>query len=239
VVPIDGWLADDLRAYLANDHPHGNAVGADYDPNAPLFRGRFGRTDPLPEGFSRDEIEPVRSMVLDADARTSERTGEPDRRYIRPDPHAPAIRVAPSSGYKWSVPVNPAGIAKHYFAPALAALGLGHVRWHDLRHAFAVMSLSAGEHYMSVSKMLGHASFVTTLTVYADYITEGDGGKAAPLRRPTAGGLGTNIVPMRRPGKHSNSSSASAVEVLGIASAASASHGSESLSIGLPGLVPF
>ena len=33
------------------------------------------------------------------------------------------------------------------------------------------MSLSAGEHYMSVSKMLGHASFVTTLTVYADYIT--------------------------------------------------------------------
>ena len=46
------------------------------------------------------------------------------------------------------------------------------------------MSLSAGEHYMAVSKMLGHASYVTTLTVYADYITEGDGGKAAPLRRP-------------------------------------------------------
>lgn len=53
---------------------------------------------------------------------------------------------------------------------------------------------------MSVSKMLGHASFVTTLTVYADYITEGDGGKAAPLRRPSAGALGTNIVPMRRQG---------------------------------------
>jgi len=46
------------------------------------------------------------------------------------------------------------------------------------------MSLTAGEHYMAVSKMLGHASYVTTLTVYADYITEGDGGKAAPLRRP-------------------------------------------------------
>ena len=41
------------------------------------------------------------------------------------------------------------------------------------------MSLSAGEHYMAVSKMLGHASYVTTLTVYADYITECDGGKAA------------------------------------------------------------
>jgi integrase len=72
------------------------------------------------------------------------------------------------------------------------------VRLHDLRHAFAVMSLSAGEHYMTVSKMLGHASYVTTLTVYADYITEGDRGKAAPLRRPVAGAPVGNVVPMRR-----------------------------------------
>jgi integrase len=98
---------------------------------------------------------------------------------VKADPHAPAISVALSAGYKWSVPVNPAGLAKHYLAPALAALGLAHVRWHDLRHAFAVMSLSAGEHYMAVSEMLGHASYVTTLTVYADYITESDGGTSA------------------------------------------------------------
>ncbi len=106
-----------------------------------------------------------------------------DRRFVKADQQADAIRCAPSHGYQWGKLIDPAGIAKHYFAPALAALGLGHVRWHDLRHAFAVMSLSAGEHYMAVSKMLGHASFVTTLTVYADYITEGDGGKNAPLRR--------------------------------------------------------
>ena len=60
------------------------------------------------------------------------------------------------------------------------------------------MSLTAGEHYMAVSKMLGHASYVTTLTVYADYITEGDGGKAAPLRRPVPSSV-TNVVPMRKP----------------------------------------
>jgi integrase len=125
--------------------------------------------------------------------------GEPDRRYVKADAHALAISCAPSSGYKWSVPVNPAGLAKHYFEPALAALGFDHVRWHDLRHAFAVMSLTAGEHYMAVSKMLGHASYVTTLTVYADYITEGDGGKAAPLRRPVPSSV-TKVVPMRRPG---------------------------------------
>lgn len=34
------------------------------------------------------------------------------------------------------------------------------------------MNLTAGEHYMQVSKWLGHASFVLTLTTYADYITE-------------------------------------------------------------------
>jgi len=72
------------------------------------------------------------------------------------------------------------------------------VRWHYLRHAFAVMSLSAGEHSMAVSKMLGHASYVTTLTVYADYITECDSGKAAPVGRPVAS-TAPNVVPMRRP----------------------------------------
>jgi integrase len=51
---------------------------------------------------------------------------------------------------------------------------------------------------MAVSKMLGHASYVTTLTVYADYITECDSGKAAPLRRPVVSTAG-NVVPMRRP----------------------------------------
>jgi hypothetical protein len=60
------------------------------------------------------------------------------------------------------------------------------------------MSLSVGEHYMAVSKMLGHASYVTTLTIYADYITESDGGKSAPLRRPVAP-TSPNVIPMRRP----------------------------------------
>ena len=197
VVPIDSWLADDLRGYLANDHPHGDPASADYDPDAPLFPSRFGMSESLLGKFSRDEIEPERPTIIDPNARVSTRTGQPDRRYVKADPQSPATRCAPSWGYKWSVPLNPAGIAKHYFTPALAALGLAHVRWHDLRHAFAVMSLSAGEHYMSVSKMLGHASFVTTLTVYADYITEGDGGKAAPLRRPTVVGLAGNVVSMR------------------------------------------
>jgi hypothetical protein len=52
----------------------------------------------------------------------------------------------------------------NYFQPACKALGLGAVRFHDLRHTFATLALSAGEHYMQVSKWLGHSSYVLTLT---------------------------------------------------------------------------
>lgn len=40
------------------------------------------------------------------------------------------------------------------------------------------MNLSAGEHYMQVSKWLGHSTFVLALTTYADCINEDD--QAAP-----------------------------------------------------------
>lgn len=107
----------------------------------------------------------MRRLVGDADARLN-KTGKPDRRYVRPDPHVLAEQVAPSFGFKWSVSVNLAPLAKNYFDPALAALGLGHIRWHDLRHTFAAISLTNGEHYMQVSEWLGHESYVTTMTVY-------------------------------------------------------------------------
>jgi len=57
------------------------------------------------------------------------------------------------------------------------------------------MNLSAGEHYMQVSKWLGHSSFVLTLTTYADYIREDE--LAAPkLARPVAASRATTS---RRP----------------------------------------
>ncbi|TQM44106.1 tyrosine-type recombinase/integrase [Pseudonocardia cypriaca] len=143
VVPLDGWLVDDLRAYLAT-HPRRD------DPSAPLFPARYGRNAPVP----REEA---------------------------------------ANTYNWAVPVEPGTFYANYLKPALTAVGLPAsapgvrgVRLHDLRHTFAVLSLSAGAHYMQVSKWLGHESYVTTLTIYADYIDESEGGKATPLARPTA-----------------------------------------------------
>jgi hypothetical protein len=41
-----------------------------------------------------------------------------------------------------------------------------------------VLQLSAGTHFMQVSKWLGHSTYTLTLDVYGDYIPEQDGGAA-------------------------------------------------------------
>lgn len=88
-------------------------------------------------------------------------------------PHAPLFpgRINRHE-FDWAKPVHAASLYQHYLQPATKALGIGAVRFHDLRHTFATMNLSAGEHYMQVSKWLGHSTFVLTLTTYADYINE-------------------------------------------------------------------
>ena len=64
-----------------------------------------------------------------------------------------------------------------------------------MRHTFATMNLSAGEHYMQVSKWLGHSSFVLTLTTYADYINEDE--QVAPKVGRGVADVKT-VVPLQR-----------------------------------------
>ncbi|WP_210687361.1 site-specific integrase [Mycolicibacterium sp. GESEQ-9] len=95
--------------------------------------------------------------------------------------------------FDWAKPVCATSLYEHYLQPACRALGLGAVRFHDLRHTFATMNLSAGEHYMQVSKWLGHSTFVLTLTTYADYINEDE--QAAPkVGRGVVHGAGDVVV---------------------------------------------
>jgi integrase len=97
--------------------------------------------------------------------------------------------------FDWAKPIVVDNLYHNYFQPACRSLGLGSVRFRDLRHTFATLALSAGEHYMQVSKWLGHSSFVLTLTTYADYIREVD--TAAPnLVRPVP--AGDKVVPLAR-----------------------------------------
>jgi integrase len=70
-------------------------------------------------------------------------------------------------------------------------------------HTFAVLQLSAGTHFLQVSKWLGHSTFTLTLDTYGDYIPEQDGGAANTLAEPPAPVLTpaaptNNVVPLRR-----------------------------------------
>jgi hypothetical protein len=54
----------------------------------------------------------------------------------------------------------------------------------------------------AVSMWLGRESYVTTLTIYADFISDDEGGKAIPLARPAAGSSSLHVtrrsvVPLR------------------------------------------
>lgn len=75
------------------------------------------------------------------------------------------------------------------------------VRLHNLRHTLAVLQISAGTHFLQVSKWLGHRKYTLTLDVYGDYIPEQDGGAAnnlpEPLRPTSEATVGTNAVSLR------------------------------------------
>jgi integrase len=110
----------------------------------------------------------------------------------------------------WSQPLAMGAFYDTIVKPALEAVGLPAsrpatatspatrgVRLHDLRHTFAVLQLSAGTHFMQVSKWLGHSTFTLTLDTYGDYIPERDGGALNTLPEPPAPvrvAAATNVV---------------------------------------------
>jgi integrase len=58
-------------------------------------------------------------------------------------------------------------LRRNYLRPALRAEGLAEMRFHDLRHTFASLMLSLKRRPQEVSRWMGHASLVTTDTIYS------------------------------------------------------------------------
>lgn len=52
------------------------------------------------------------------------------------------------------------------FKDIVASIGCPHVRFHDLRHSYAVASIRAGDDIKTVQGNLGHATAAFTLDVY-------------------------------------------------------------------------
>lgn len=156
-VPLPDWLAERMADYLADTHPHAA------DPAAPLWPSRKNGGGYRAKGqryaVPLDWSEPVAiGTFYDT--------------IIKP-----ALEAV---GLPASRPAVPAT------ATALAVPATRGVRLHDLRHTFAVLQLSAGVHFMQVSKWLGHSTFTLTLDVYGDYIPEEDGGAFNALPEPPA-----------------------------------------------------
>lgn len=63
-------------------------------------------------------------------------------------------------------PFSPRNIQRH-FANTLVKLGLPKIRFHDLRHTYASLMLSANVHPKTVQEALGHSSISLTLDTYS------------------------------------------------------------------------
>jgi len=62
-------------------------------------------------------------------------------------------------------PVNP-GYVRKRLQVILERAGCKRVRFHDLRHTFATMSLENGMDVKTMSTIIGHVSSATTLNIY-------------------------------------------------------------------------
>ncbi len=64
-------------------------------------------------------------------------------------------------------PMNPSNFINRSFKPLLKRAELPSLRFHDLRHTFASLMLSNGEHPKIVQEILGHAQISLTLDTYS------------------------------------------------------------------------
>lgn len=80
-----------------------------------------------------------------------------------------------------------ASFRRNYLRPALRAIRLPEMRFHDLRHTYASLMLSVGRAPYAVSRWMGHASLVTTDTIYSHlYVTNYDSDRNEVLKRLAA-----------------------------------------------------
>lgn len=158
-VPLPGWLGERMFDYLATTHERAD------EPTAPLWPNRA-------LGGSRRR---GRLAVATLDFSEPCDMGAFYKNVFRPALEAvglPASRPATTRDDE---------VGNRVEVPAVEG-----VRLHDLRHTFATLQLSAGVHFMQVSKWLGHSTYTLTLNIYGDYIPEEDGGAANNLPEPAA-----------------------------------------------------
>lgn len=82
-------------------------------------------------------------------------------------PHSPYLFVSPKTGTMF----DPDSF-RHTHEKILKAIGAEHIRFHDLRHTFATLSLKNGVDVKTLSSTLGHYSAGFTLSTYTHATVE-------------------------------------------------------------------
>ena len=98
------------------------------------------------------------------------------------------------SPVKEDTPLSP-GAARRRLQCILERAGCKHVRFHDLRHTFATLSLENGMDVKTLSAMLGHVSAATTLDIYTHVTDTMQTEAAARIDR----GLGNEVEEVEPP----------------------------------------
>ena len=81
-------------------------------------------------------------------------------------PHSPYLFVSPKTGTMF----DPDSF-RHTHEKILKAIGAEHIRFHDLRHTFATLSLKYGVDVKTLSGALGHYDAGFTLSTYTHATT--------------------------------------------------------------------
>lgn len=85
--------------------------------------------------------------------------------YSTPDALWPTTRGGPPDASSWR---------DNVWSTSLARSGIGHLRYHDLRHTAAALMIRSGANPLLVQRRLGHSSISVTLGTYGHLFPEAD-----------------------------------------------------------------
>lgn len=128
-----------------------------------IVKGGFEFAPPK-TGRSRRDVE-LRPEAVQALREHRKRQLE-ERMKLGGTPEDSGLVFATTTG----TPVRRQNLQRRNFKPILREAGLPDIRFHDLRHTFATLTLANGADLNTISKLLGHASVKTTLDIYAHII---------------------------------------------------------------------
>lgn len=111
----------------------------------------------VPRSFRRRQEKTWRDTAVELDASTVDVLKAHQRRTGR----IAGLVFANAAGSE----LDPDSVTKA-FPKLAAAAGVRPVRFHDLRHGYAMLALKAGTHPKAVQERLGHSSITVTMDIY-------------------------------------------------------------------------